>query len=152
MASYPSHVIYVVENMERQREAVDEAEAEAFDDPLPSIEESIITSGRIANIVIAVVCFAAIICCIVCLAVMAHKHSEVIHNLDPKGSNTHDKEVCILYATTEDLEINETFTKTLPKWNRSHACQFVIFGSSFVAGLLLLAIVYYIVRIFIMRR
>ena len=130
--------------MEREGE-IDEAEA--FNDPLPPTREPLLTTGRIANIAIALACFAAMICCIVCLAVMAHKHNEVISNTDPGNTNSQsDKEVCILYATTEEINRN------LTKWNRSHTCQFVIFGSSFIAGLLFLAIIYYIVRVFIMRR
>ena len=136
-------------NMEREGEM---NEAEAFTDQLPPTQEPIITTGRIANIAIAAACFAAMICCIVCLSVMAHKHNEVIHNIDPENkASSSDKEVCILYATTEDINTNGTL-KGRPKWNKSHTCQFVIFGSSFVAGLLLLAIAYYIVRVFIMRR
>ena len=138
--------------MEREGEM---DEAEAFDDPLPPTRESLLTTGRIANIVIAVACFAAMICCIVCLAVMAHKHNEVISNTDPGNTKSQsDKEVCILYATTGPATTPEEIKRnlTIPKWNRSHTCQFVIFGSSFVAGLLFLAIGYYIVRVFIMRR
>ena len=128
-------------------------EAEAFQDPLPPSEESLITTGRIANVVIAVACLFAMISCIVCLAVMAHKHSQVIHNIDPVNSNSQgDKEVCILYATTYDVKFNNGTKETNPKWNESHTCQFVIFGSSFVAGVLLLVICYYILRLFIMRR
>ena len=133
-------------NMEREGET---NEAEAFTDPLPSTHEPIITTGRIVNIAIAAACLAAMICCIVCLAVMARKHNEVIHNIDPQNTASKaDKQVCILYATTEEVYN----TTARPKWNRSHTCQFVIFGSSFIAGLLLLAIAYYIVRVFIMRR
>ena len=126
-------------------------EAEAFNNPLPPIKEPILTTGRIANIAIVIACFATMICCIVCLAVMAHKHSEVIHNIDPENKAQDDKEVCILYATTEEINNNGTLNRR-PKWNRSHTCQYVIFGSGFVAGLLLLAQAYYIVRVFIMRR
>ena len=134
--------------MEREGEVVDESEA--FNDPLPPIREPILTTGRIANIAIVIACFATMICCIVCLAVMAHKHSEVIHNIDP-GNKADDKEVCILYATTEKIK-DKNGTLGQPKWNRSHTCQYVIFGSGFIAGLLLLAQAYYIVRVFVMRR
>lgn len=128
-------------------------EVKAFNDPLPPTKEPIVTTGRIANIVIAVACGAAMISCIVCLAVMAHKHSEVINNIDPGNSDSkNDKEFCILYATTEEVKKGNGTLEGHAKWNRSHTCQFVIFGSGFVAGILLLAIAYYIVRVFIMRR
>ena len=133
---------------EMEREIVDETET--FQDPLPPSEESMITTGRIVNVVIAVACLSAMIACIVCLAVMAHKHSELIRDIDPSNKNSHsDKEICILYATTT---FNDSSKRTVPQWNKSHACQFVIFGSSFVAGVLLLVIFYYIMRLFIMRR
>ena len=113
--------------MDREREQVDEVDG-FVDEPLPNAEEGIITTGRIANIAIAIVCVLAMIGCIVCLGVMENKHKQVINNIDPHGNaSKSDKEVCILYASTENIDENVV----KPKLNRSHTCEFVKYGSAF---------------------
>lgn len=136
--------------MDRQ----DETSTETFDDTFTAPEtvtrEPLITSGRIVNGVIALACLAGVISSIVCLAVMAHKHSQIISYKDPEHSNADDDEVCILFASAKQFDNGST--KPGIKYNRSHTCQFVIFGSGVIAGLLLIAIIYHIVRLFLWLR
>lgn len=145
--------------MDKQNEASTESSTETFDDTFAthetSTQESIITSGRIGNVAIAVACVAAMISCIVCLGVMEAKHNAIIGQIDPDNTRPQrDKEVCMLYSTVNETVVvnsGQTTTQVL-KFNKSHVCQFVIYGSGIIGGLLLIAATYYIIRLFIMRR
>ena len=143
--------------MDKENEASSET-YDAFSAPEASKDESIITTGRIVNAAIAAVCLAAMISCIVCLAVMTSKHKSIINNFDPTRDNSQsDQEVCILFTTVEEIQLQypngtPAGTQLVFKYNRSHTCQFVIYGSGFVAGLLILAALYHGVRLFIWTR
>lgn len=139
--------------MDNQNEASSETFSETFAAPESSTRETIFTIGRIINVVIAIVCVLAMISCIVCLGVMANKHKEIINNKDPGHKQAqNDKKVCILFTSAEETKDVKNVTKYPTKYNKSHACQFVIFGSGIVSGLLLIAAIYFVVRLFIMRR
>jgi len=120
-----------------------------------STRENPFTIGRITNGIIAGCCIAAMIACFVSLGVMATKHKQIIdHVRDPEHKDSkEDETTCILFATNRRIPIpNSTDTLWAPDYNHSHACQFVIFGSGFIAAGLLIAAIYYIVRWFVMRR
>lgn len=140
--------------MDRQNES----STEVFDDTLAAPEsatqEPLITSGRIVNVSIALLCLAVMISSIVCLGVMESKHKAIINHIDPQNTGKDDEEVCILYTTLQEPlpAKNGTGTTHPLKYNRSHTCQFVIAVSGMIAALVLIAIAYYITRIFIMRR
>ena len=120
----------------------------------PSIRESPFTIGRITNGVLAGCCIAAMIACFVCLGVMATKHKQIIdHVRDPGHSDKEgDETTCILFATNGQITLPDNRTVWTARYNHSHACQFVIFGSGLIAAGLLIAAIYYIVRWFVMRR
>lgn len=126
-----------------------ESSSKAFGDTVAT-REDIVTMGRIINVVIAIVCLLGMISCIVCLGVMADKHHDIINIKDPNHKVQNDKEVCILFTSSEAPD--DSSGKWKIKYNKSHTCQFVIAGSGIVAGLLLIAAIYYILRLFIMRR
>ena len=138
--------------MDRQDETSTEMFNDTFAEPEMATRESLFTMGRIVNGAIALVCLAGMISSIVCLAVMAHKHNEIIDYTDPGHSNSGDNEVCILFASLRETSNNGSHQTYEIKYNRSHVCQFVIFGSGVIAGLLLLAVVYHIVRLFLWLR
>ena len=138
--------------MDRQDEASTETFNDTFAGPEMATREPLFTMGRIVNGVIALVCLAGMISSIVCLAVMAHKHNEIIDYTDPGHSHSGDNEVCILFASLRETANDGSNRQYEIKYNRSHTCQFVIFGSGVIAGLLLLAVVYHIVRLFLWLR
>lgn len=149
-----SHVIYTTAavNMDRQDEASTEGFDDAFAAPEMATREPLLTMGRIVNGAIAVACLAAMISSIVCLAVMAHKHNQIISYTDPEHAHSDDNEVCILFASLRETSNNGSHQEYEIKYNRSHTCQFVIFGSGIIAGLLLLATIYHVVRLFLWLR
>ena len=135
--------------MDREEEASTEVYGDTFGAPEVATQGNIITSGRIVNSLIVAVCLLGMISSIVCLAVMAHKHNQIVEYRDAGQSQPGDNEVCILFASSEETFRNATRTEYTIKYNKSHTCQFVIFGSAFVAGMLLIALCYHILRLFL---
>ena len=94
------------------------------------------TVHRVANAVMFVCIFAALICHIVCFASLLTKHNELVDKL----SYVNKSEVCILYMDTRNPYGNAT---CIVEFKGKHSCDFAVYGSvslSLIAVIMMIAL------------
>ena len=97
------------------------------------------TLHRVANLILAVCQFAAMICHIICFGVLLTK----INQLDDKLNIAGDK-VCVLYMSANDSNKVE--------YNGGHTCDFVIFTSVILTIMAAIMLIFLIVRLFLVNK
>lgn len=105
------------------------------------------TLHRVANAIMAVCQFAAMICHIICFGVLLSKTNEIENKL---GRPPKDEEVCILYLGLSDEK--DANNHPVVKYNGGHSCEFVIFASIGLAILAAIMLIFLIVRIFLVKK
>ena len=114
-----------------------------------SHDDSRYTMHRVANAILAVCQFAAMICHIVCFGVLMSKINEIEDKIGPAPSG---EEVCILYLGTHEAKNDKGKTVNIVEYNGGHTCDFVIFGSITLAIFAALMMICLIVRIVLVRK
>ena len=114
-----------------------------------SHDDSRYTLHRVANAILAVCQFAAMICHIVCFGVLMNKINEIE---DKIGRPPSGEEVCILYLGSHEGKNDKGETINILEYNGGHTCDFVIFGSITLAIFAALMLICLIVRIVLVRK
>ena len=105
------------------------------------------TLHRVANAILAVCQFAAMICHIVCFGVMLNKINEIEDKIGRPASD----EVCILYMTAEKTTDGNKEIIVV-HYNGGHTCSFVVFASIALAILAAMMLIFLIVRIVLVKK
>ena len=103
------------------------------------------TMHRVANAIIFVCMFAALICHIVCFASLLSKHNEYVDKLPYDDKS----EVCILYMDTYNRYNNAT---RVVEFKGKHSCDFAIYGSVSLAIIAVIMMIALGVRTFLFSK
>ena len=107
-------------------------------------QASPITISRVINLFLMFLFAAVVVLHVVCLAVMAAKHNEIVDKLSIEDEDYNDniKGSCILFVDYDGKYI---------KWV-NNKCHLVIYGSGALGGCALLMIVFLILRTILFRK
>ena len=106
-----------------------------------TVKRNPVTIARVVNLLLMALFFVAIVLHVVCLAVMAAKHNEIV---DKFSGEPNVEKSCILFV---DYDTGEE----PPKWV-NNKCSLVIYGSGGLAGCALLMILILLMRILCFRK
>ena len=102
-----------------------------------------ITFSRVINLVLIFLFAAVVVLHVVCLAVMAAKHNEIVDKLSDEQDRGDDiKGNCILFMNYDERHV---------KWV-NNKCHLVIYGSGALGGCALLMILFLIMRTLLFRK
>ena len=104
------------------------------------------TLHRVANLILAVCQFAAMICHIICFGVLLSKNNE----LDSKLGEQPGRETCIFYMSETDNKDSNDHPGI--KYNGGHPCDFIAFTAIALAVLAAIMLIFLIVRLIFVNR
>ena len=113
-----------------------------------AVKRNPITIARVVNLFLMALFLVAIVLHVVCLAVMAAKHNEIVDKFsdNPYYQNQNVEKSCILFIHYDTNDGRQSV-----KWV-NNKCTLVIYGSGGLAGCALLMILILLMRILCFRK
>ena len=111
-----------------------------------AVKRNPITIARVVNLFLMALFFAAIVLHVVCLAVMAAKHNEIVDKFSGDPFYPNVEKSCILFVHYDTNDGQQSV-----KWV-NNKCSLVIYGSGGLGGCALLMILILLMRILCFRK